>query len=1109
MADYKNYGQSGVGRDVQLGKQGPRLIADTSAGTFQFKDLGGTLTTVQGADGTAASDFVTKSQLDAASSGTEATSFTLGTAPDGAYFITPNIDGAASNAIRQSAVTGFTSSTTVTEAIDQLNEAMLNVQNDTYVRDVAFTVDNATGGAPMTSTLTITSNGSPNRYTINWGDGSSTTATSDSTPSHTYTSNVGSPFDVTVTAFNNLGAGAGSTASLTKEDFITLYTADPVVSFEMFAGSSGGTAVTFVDDGVALYLDNNTTNIGSATATYEIEWGDSTANSSITSNDFPGGAAGSRLAHTYTTSTETERTYNTKLNMLTHSTANPTQVPQASTVAIKVYDTHTPEVALSSTSGINESATSGHPVTFTNNTENTIGSYADYGIQYRYVWGDGTTSTVNVGSGSNGDTGGTINHTYSLTNGQQAAGTAVDYTGNLEVISNHSSSPFKTSNFTVHVEPDVRASITASAVNSSLNDASGDNIRTVYKGTDLSGNDRAVITVDNTTQNGDTYVYTWGDGNNSGTINESGSPAGSVAGANITHDYGSATAGNYTLAFSTDGTPDVTAQSDTDSATIVVKDVPAAPGALSTKSLTWSTATSEGGRVASGFSNNTTSADGLPSAGDSLTSSTLRRYESGTVQTNVVSNAYRSDSGTLSAVVNAVADGQKAFSTSTGETGTFTSLVVTSEGDARNEIGSSYPSNFYQVFSARGSKSINSLSKGANKIKLSHDSTGDTNEVFFIKDNVTVAPTLNVGSATVTQKTAGTLRYISGIGYYNSGSPEIRISGLTVDNLVGEAYYDGSQILQFQSGTNYESTSGSAISTTNFGYSDIDGASTMLSGGVPIAQTGVDSSYALGALDITLNGSAGKVVETIKARAQNLKGYGSFAADLGTKIQVHTDAPSGFVESAIAVSDSLGAGHDDDGLRITGFSGSTDTPAIAGSTNFYTANAWSGAVTVAGTSEAIVRLGTLQHYTQDLSSGYLPVGPDLNTGRSGAQYFTFAFRRTTMSNFTVTLSGKISGMFIAAPGTDIDDASTLNGWLDCTSTYAGAGCPGADTGNGGNGSNGCAFTSGDRIVDGTTYSSDDFTFTLGNQNATNATGNNVLVRIKLESGDSLTAVSIA
>jgi hypothetical protein len=640
-----------------------------------------------------------------------------------------------------------------------------------------------------------------------------------------------------------------------------------------------------------------------------------------------------------------------------------------------------------------------------------------------------------------------------------------------------------------------------------LNDASGDNIRTVYKGTDLSGNNRAIVTVDNTTQNGDSYVYTWGDGDNSGTVNESGSPAGSVTGANITHDYNSASAGNYTLAFSTSGTPDITAQTDTDSETIVVKSVPTAPGGLSSKSLSWSTNYDQGGRLASGATNNMGSTP--PSAGDSLQSSTLRRYESGSVSTSSVSNAYNSATGTLSALVNDSADGAKAFSTSTGETGTFTSLVISSEGDARSEIGNSYPSNFYQVFTARVNKNISSLAKGIHKFELSHSTTGNTNEVQLVKDNVTTTPTLNVGSASVSQVSAGSVRYISGIPYYNTGSPQIRVSGLTVNNLVGEAYYDGSQILQFQSGTNYESTSDSAISTTNFSYADIDGSSTMLSSGVPIAQTGVGSAYALGDIDITLNSSGVKSIETIKGRIQNLMGYSGYAADLGTKIQVHTDAPSGFVEGTIAVSDSLGAGHDDDGLRITGFSGTGDTPTIAGSTNFYTANAWSGAVTVAGTSEAIVRLGTLQHYTTNLSSGYLPAGPDLNTGRSGSQYFTFAFRRTTMANFTVTLSGKISGMFIAAPGTNIDDASTINGWLDCTSTYAGAGTPGADTGNGGNGSNGCAFTSGDRIIDGSSMSNDGFTFTLGDQNGTNATGNNILVRIKLESGDSLTAVSIA
>jgi hypothetical protein len=114
-----------------------------------------------------------------------------------------------------------------------------------------------------------------------------------------------------------------------------------------------------------------------------------------------------------------------------------------------------------------------------------------------------------------------------------------------------------------------------------------------------------------------------------------------------------------------------------------------------------------------------------------------------------------------------------------------------------------------------------------------------------------------------------------------------------------------------------------------------------------------------------------------------------------------------------------------------------------------------------------------------------------------------------MANFDITLSGTISGLFIAAPGTDIDDASGLNGWLDAGTTYGGSGTPGSDTSNGGNGSDGCAFTSGDRIVDGTSYSNQSFTMTLGDQNASNSVGNTVLVRIKLESGDSLTALSIS
>ena len=113
-----------------------------------------------------------------------------------------------------------------------------------------------------------------------------------------------------------------------------------------------------------------------------------------------------------------------------------------------------------------------------------------------------------------------------------------------------------------------------------------------------------------------------------------------------------------------------------------------------------------------------------------------------------------------------------------------------------------------------------------------------------------------------------------------------------------------------------------------------------------------------------------------------------------------------------------------------------------------------------------------------------------------------------MANFTVRLTGKVSGVFVAAPGTNIDSTSGTNGWIDGSTTYGGAGTPGSNTGAGGNGSIGCAFTSGDRILDGTNYSNATFTMTLGDQNGTDATGNNILVRIKLEDGDSLTALSI-
>lgn len=1009
------------------------------------------------------------------------------------------------------AINDWEFSTNVTTAIDDLNELSQNVINNTAVANVDFTANATTGAQGLVVTLTITADGNPNRYTIEWGDGNTTTATTDSTPTHTYNTNVGSPFSVKVTAFNNSGVGKGSSVSKTRTDYITIYGPTPVVTFAAYAASSGGSPITQWDDGDTIYFENTTTNTSGATVQYTWAWGDGSSNDVISSDSSAGGVGGGRLAHTFTTSTEQEQSRTVTLTLDAHNVALPSDIPTDDSNTYKIYDTHTPEVSLDDNSGVNELATSGHRVTFTNNTESTIGNYSTYGIQYRYNFGDGDTQTVNVGSGASGDTGGTIQHTYSLSSSDQNAGNSQDYTGNLQVLSSHTGSPFATTSFTVHVEPDMRANYTASAVTTS--DRTGDNQYDLYDHTDLNGNNRALVTLSNSTLpnvTGANYTIDWGDSSTDDTPTEDGSTPGTIGNA-ITHNYAGTGTGNKTVSLTVSATPDITAQTDTDNdLTFTINAVPSAPAGVSSKTLSMSTAsTGTSPYLAAGYTDN--SGGNGPAAGGSVT----RYTGSGTVSSQVINDAYNSHTGQIiTAKVNGSDSGSKTFTSSDGETGTFTSLVVTSEGDAHDEISSStYPSHFYKVFTARIDHSLGSLSNGYNDFQLSHNNTGDTNRVGFVKDDLTTTPVVDLSSATLTQNNAGSVRYISGIPYYNTGSPTLTLAGAELYQWIGQTYRNTTQPFEIASGTNDESTSSSVISTQYKNYATLDGASTYLTSGVPNANTGKTSGtkYAIGDQSIAITSSSVAAVETIKFRATNINGTGSYAELTGTKIQVHTATPSGIKEDAIAVPDSLGNGvYTDDAVRISGFGTSTDTPAFNSSTNYYTSNAWSGAVTVAGTSEAITRWGTIKHFTTDLSSGYLPVGPDLNTGRSGSQYYTFAFRRQVVANIDINITAPsgIEGCWIALPGTNIDDSSGLNGWLECTSQYNGVGLPGSDTGNGGNGADGCAYTGSDVIPVNTAISSGSYQMTLGTENMSNATGNVMLVRIKLGSGDTITSLSI-
>jgi len=1001
----------------------------------------------------------------------------LGTPTDGS--LTTNV-----------AYPGWTTATYVTDGLDDLNQVALNIAKGTYVGQANLVGTPLSGSSPVTVAFIGTYIGNVNSYLWDFGDGTTSTSAN---PSHTYSNVSGGQFTVSYTAYNtngtysgNAALGAkGSVSSTTRTNYITLYTPTPVSAFTV-ANSS-------INTGNSAQISN-----ASQYANYfELNWGDGSANANFNSG-------WTTQSHVYTNSANTDSRYGIVLTA-TSNTAGPANVSTVSSTSyVKVYSPQSPAFTANTLNVINYAATSGGVVSFRNDTPGSPGTTAIYGAQqlYNWQWGDGTAnSNVNIQAGLAGNPGAAnITHTFALSAGQQTAGTTATYTANLWLYTGYSTSPFRASNVTITVEPEVRANFLGTA--NTQSDASGATAQTGYIYTDYNGNNRAVFSFQNTSQLANLYNWSFGDSTfANGIANLS----------NVNHTY--TATGSYTVALTANGTPGTTAQSNTQTriSYINIAANPAAPGALSTKTISMSTA-SEGTSPLLAANATDNSGGNIPSAGSSIT-----RYVTSTpVISTTASAANTATTGTLTAYVNNTAAGNTPFSVGTSNTGTFTSLVVTQDADAHTVISAAYPTGFYKVFSAYVSKSLASLSTGYSDYKLAHSTTGNTNATGFVKDNLSAVPTLSNASVTMTETTAGTYRYISGVPYYNTGSPVISINSLAVSNLTGQTYRSTTTPVTVLSGTNYESTSGAIISTQTKTYAQINGVVSMLTGGIPNANVGISTAYTMGNLAINIDGSA-QAVATLNTNIVNVNGT-SATIQLPTKIQVYSTALTGFNESNIAVSASLGSVYTDNGLRVTGFGAAANTPAFSGSTNYYTGNAWSGAVTMTGTSESVVRWGTLQHFNSaNFSSGYLPVGPDLVTGRSGLQYFTFAFRRATMANFDIRLTAAsgIAGMWLAAPGTTIDTnvggvgpTSSLNGWITCSAQYNGSGVPGANTGAGGNGSNGCALTGADVVPLNSAIANVSYTMTLGSQNSSNSTGNNILVRVALSSGQTITAISI-
>ena len=639
-----------------------------------------------------------------------------------------------------------------------------------------------------------------------------------------------------------------------------------------------------------------------------------------------------------------------------------------------------------------------------------------------------------------------------------------------------------------------------------------------------------------------TYSIDWGDSSTPDSI-ASDTDAGGRDGDRISHLFadgtttgtGTATV-ELTLETHSTADPVVIPTSATKNIKIYEND-PADPNYLDTKTLTFGSATVNGAtgtspRLAASPTDNTAGTSLV--AGDAVNRTTKT---TGTIESAVLSSITYSGIGlesdfdnlnppVLESYVNGSSDGSFTFQNLVGlnvNTGSNGSLVVSTDADYNlfNAAGQTVPfadSIYYPGafggFQAKIAETASSIPAGINNFQLRHTTPSNntqTNILEFVKDDLTVVPTL--GGGQVVEGVAGTYRYISGVPYYNTGNPVIYLASITAENWIGQTYANVSNVLEVRNGTNLEGTTSAGTLNENLSYADLNnGLSPYLSGGIPTANTGVGSPYTLAIVEVRVTTALVRTVDTIRYRMQNVNGFTGYV-NKSTAINVHRSAQYGISEIAIAVADALGNGvYTDDAVRIFNFAATAvDNPAFSSTgVNYYTNNPYQESTDpgVQGTQESTVRIGKIEHNIVDYSTGFLPVGPD-RSGDTGRQYFTMAFRRQVVANFgiNITSSTGVAGVWIAAPGTAIDSASSINGWLDTSIQYAGAGVPGGDSGNGGNGSNGCAVTGSDIIATNTPLSGQ-YNMTLGAENMSNATDNVVLVRIALDAGQKVTTLEI-
>ena len=484
--------------------------------------------------------------------------------------------------------------------------------------------------------------------------------------------------------------------------------------------------------------------------------------------------------------------------------------------------------------------------------------------------------------------------------------------------------------------------------------------------------------------------------------------------------------------------------------------------------------------MADGFTqpDNTAGGTAAVSAGDTV--SKTRRSASYNV--NAITNAGPGDSGTISVQLNGTAAGSRTLTTSLDGAGTYSNLIITNNVDY-NAIDSSVALGFWSVFTSDASGSVTS---GWNEVLIDDTATTSSNKDTWYYDDANPG-TPQFSSVTFTADASPSYTYSSTVPHYNNTN-SFPI-GFSVNRLSGNMYPTSDTFVSGSSGGAFGSPSSVTYSTA--------GVTTPLAAQLHVAsgsQAVTTTASVISGFGSSASGPSVSVFNSYSTGVQSFTPSGTVLYKTGT-----SSSSSRIEEANVYIGSTIGSGS---GLaqRIIN-PGSTNTPSFSASATVF--NSESGTLEV---YDSTVVADVLSHDETDYSSGYLPVGPDLSATRNGTQYFTFKFTRTSVSKFDVKFSGTLAGAWVAVPGSTIDAASNQNGWVELTTAYAGSGVPGANTGAGGNGSDGCAL--GGTITTGSSVSNEATTATFGTVSSSSTATNEIYVRIALTSGQSITALSL-